>query len=354
MARAGPRVLFRRPRGRRGVLSVVGLSSLLVLAGALQWASENGALTGPSLIGTSHLVSAAMLNESVTVNDTVPGFYPSQIVVSAGVTVNFNITNTDTIDHTFTVYSHSGTTIACAGLSSQQLDRYFSAANDSLVNDSLAPGQSVLWTVNFTGPGTYQILSLTPDQCQAGLTGFLHVLPAGSKSVQYAFVNATGSLTFVPSILEIVPQVPVQFVVGYQGTTHTFTLVSCSNDTNITAGVALPTNDGCLNNPLVNSGDQSPGNTWVSPPTIIKAGIYWYVCEIPGHFQAGMFGHVYVGITPTPPASLPSVQNVLQLGVLLLIATVVGGAAFLVLMGMSERVELAPGSRGGTEPASHH
>ena len=98
---------------------------------------------------------------------------------------------------------------------------------------------------------------------------------------------------------------------------------------------------------LLDSGFQDPGTTWTSPPTIIpQAGIYWFVCLVPGHFQSGMWGHLYVGVAPTPAASIPQMQGVIQYAYLALGAVVIGGAAFLVLMGQNERaVSAAPAQR---------
>jgi len=52
---------------------------------------------------------------------------------------------------------------------------------------------------------------------------------------------------------------------------------------------------------LVSDGDNiEPGKTQTRPVDLSKPGQYIFVCNIPGHFHAGMF--TIVTVTPTPPA----------------------------------------------------
>jgi uncharacterized cupredoxin-like copper-binding protein len=52
---------------------------------------------------------------------------------------------------------------------------------------------------------------------------------------------------------------------------------------------------------LVSDGDNiDPGGTQSRPADLSKPGTYLFVCNIPGHFKAGMF--TVVNVTPTPPA----------------------------------------------------
>jgi len=57
--------------------------------------------------------------------------------------------------------------------------------------------------------------------------------------------------------------------------------------------------------PLVNVNVPAiPGGTVWANFTITAPGVYQYICEISGHFAAGMYGFLYVGVpVPAPPAA---------------------------------------------------
>jgi len=74
----------------------------------------------------------------------------------------------------------------------------------------------------------------------------------------------------------------------------------------------------------------TPGQVIWANFTIPKAGVYQFVCEIPGHFAAGMVGYLYVGVAPpavAPPPSTAIVEPILLLGG----GALLGIGAFLAL-----------------------
>src|SRR5579875_1353547 len=73
-------------------------------------------------------------------------------------------------------------------------------------------------------------------------------------------------------------------------------------------------------------------------------GIFEFVCTVVGHFPH-MKGYLYVGAQPVPPSVIPSETNVVQLGIIAVAVILVGLAAFLVMMGMSEKAVPAPPKR---------
>lgn len=343
MAPARALSLRGRVRSRRGSLSIALVAVVLTTLGSLPFAAHLGALPSPGAIGYSHLVDdpAAYLNG--TLNDTAPGFYLSTVVIQANTTIWVNLLNNGGTTHTFSLYNETNQIISTTPMPSpSQLNQTWAAQTSPGPNVWVPAGHVANFTINLPVPGVYEVISLYPYQFQAGFEISLHVLPSGSATQQYAFTNTTSSLTFSPSVLSIAANIPVVFEVTAAASGHTFTLDGCSNDSLIVTGVALPTNDACLGaspypNAIVNLAINNQGQTYSSAPVILKPGIYWFFCAIPGHFQAGMWGHVYVGILPQPAGVTPQVESVIQDGYLAVMGIVVGGAAFLILMGQNEK-----------------
>lgn len=352
-----------RLRARRGAVSAIVLLPLLLGAALLPLASHEGALGSSQQLGVAHSVASPAIALNVTMNDTAPGFYWSTDVVSSNTTVDVLLHNNGSSTHSFSLYNVSGYVFPTSPYPSPaQVNKTWANQSSPGPNIWLPAGGWTNFSFVMTDPGVYEVLSLYPWQFQSGFYTFLHVLPAGSATKQYAFTNTTSDLTFTPNILVVQPNIPVVFEVTAQGAGHTFTLDGCSNDSAIVTGVSLPSSDPCLgasptySAAIVNLAINTLGQTYASAPVILKPGIYWFMCTVPGHFAAGMWGKVYVGIPQTPAGSTPSVTNVIQYAYLGLAATVIGGASFLVLMGMNEQAAPAmpsSGSKGDAEPSGH-
>lgn len=283
--------------------------------------------------GWTHLVSAP---QNLTVNMTSQTYDPQDIAVQVGENLTLTIRNNDTQSHTFTVYSQANTTIP-RNDTPAELSALFAQPGSSLVNLSLAPGANATWNVTFPTAVSYEVVSLVPYQFQAGYYGYINAtVPV--KVTQFN-VSAFDSLTFVPNTLSAPTGSTVDFSVTEEGHGHTFTLDGCSNDSQVVVGVALPTSDSCLTNGTITNLNlgSTVGAVINSGPITLpsKAGTYWFVCTVPGHFAAGMYGHLYDGTTPVPPTSLPTETSVIQLGILAVAAVAVGLSALLVLMGSS-------------------
>ena len=331
--------LDRRRILKGGVLLVAGIVWLAVLLPQVPSVTAQGVRNE---IGYAELTSVVT---RFSVNTTALGYAPSSLAVPTDRSITLTIHNLDAnATHTFTVYAKANTTIP-TNTTPEALDALFAPANSSLVNVSLAPGAWANWTYNFSQPASYEFLSLVPYQFQAGFYGFLNA-SSGAGSIYSLNTSAYDSLRFIPSTLVAPPGATVVFHVTDRGTVHTFTIDSISNDTNLTVGQALPTTDPGLQNPLVDLHLSTTGTTYTSAPvTFPKHGVFWFVCTIPGHFQAGMYGFLYVGSTPTPPTTIPTQVNVLQVGIIAVSAVILGVAAFVLLAGMGERVRVPPPRR---------
>lgn len=110
---------------------------------------------------------------------------------------------------------------------------------------------------------------------------------------EYLNVSATASYSFVPSQLSVVPGESVHLRVTQEATfDHTFTLSSV-------AGYVFPSTATpadvyaffAVHPPLVNlSLGAVAGVSFFANFTAPAAGSYEFLCEIPGHFQSGMYG----------------------------------------------------------------
>ncbi len=339
-----------RLRSRRGVVS--GALVLLAVGGllSLPFAAHYGVLPPSEAVGAAHEVAFSVFYAHVMMNDSSPGFYwgSGENVVSANSTIALVLYNNGTTTHSFSVYMLRNQVIsATTDNTPAKLNTTWATAPGP--NFWLPGGTNLSTTLNFSDPGTYQVVSLYPYQFQSGFTTTITVLPAGSATKTYVFDNATSALTFVPAILTAPANTPIVFEVTAQQGGHTFSIDMTSNDTTLVTGTSLPSPlpPGLANTP-VNLELNNQGQTYASAPTILKAGVYWFVCEIPGHFQQGMWGKIYVGLIPSPPPNVPQITQVMQYGYLALAGIIVSGAAFLVLMGQNERPALA-----GPAPREH-
>jgi plastocyanin len=358
-------------RSRRGALSLVVVLTMVVSAFSIPYLLHLDGYVSPQSIGHARYVpgSSPAAASNLTINVTDNGYEPSTVNVSVNTTLSLHLVNVGSVVHTFTVDATPNQVIP-ANITPAKLFALFAPANASLVNLTLAPGQAAYWnhtfrTLSDPAGDTYEFLSLASGgyQFKAGLFGFLTVSSGVVGPHQVVFLNATGAIIFVPSILVASPGLPIVFEVGVQGAlSHTFTLDSIPNDTGLSNSfsnsqllayfVAHP--------PLVNDPLSPNAPPVVTPPITMPAshGIYEYVCTVPGHFP-GMQGHIYVGVTPQPPNSVPVIGQVVQVGLFVVAAVVLAGAGLLVLMGMSESSTARrkrgspPAERPGTSPPPH-
>ena len=156
-------------------------------------------------------------------------------------------------------------------------------------------------------------------------------LPAASPVVDNLSVQATGQFSFVPDQLTVYPGALVHLVViQLANFAHTFVLSPVAN-------VTIPTNDTPtqlyaffnLHPPLVNlSLPGTVGARAYANFTAPSAGSYEFVCEIPGHFQAGMHGELVSTTSSSGGSSSPLLLEI-GVGVAVVIAVALVAAALL-------------------------
>lgn len=289
-----------------------------------------------------------MSTVNLTVNLTdQPGFSPAFLAVPAGSSVSIYLDNIGNYTHTFTLSARSDVVLSTS-LSPAQLYGFFQS-NGSLANVSLAPGAqgwaNVTFNASASGPASFEFVSVVPYQFQAGMWGFLNLTSTGPGLVLSE--NTTNAPGFVPNVLSAVPaHYPSNLnvlVTNVGDLPHTFTVVPQSNVS------LLPSNFTAYftqHAPLVSSDvPPSPGGSSWANFTIVGPGIYQYICEIPGHFAAGMYGYLYVGVAPPAPPTPPSTGVV--------DAWVLGGTTALLGIGVVLAVVAAYSGRFPRHPGSH-
>jgi len=272
----------------------------------------------------------AASNESFTVDLTdAPAYSPRFLLAAPGTNVSIRLVNQGANPHSFTLSSVSKAAFNLSWTPAQ-LNATFQARAPT-VNVSVAAGKTGY--ANFSIPSadgfdSFEFVSVVPYQFQAGMWGLLNV--SSSSPPLVLETNTTDSLQFQPAVLAASPsELPVNFavrVVNLGGFSHTFTLDGTPNGS-ITSIAYFATHT-----PLANVTVPTTGNkTVVADFTILKAGVYEFVCTVPGHFTSGMYGFLYVGVpVPTPPAapSTAIVQTWVLMGSLVLLG--IGGLLLLV------------------------
>lgn len=285
------------------VLGVVGVA-LHPADGPVGYATR-GLATG----GGGHGLGAV---ENVTVNmtDASPYYDPANLSLTAGDTVDFTLYNLGQYPHTFTLAAVGNFTIPTS-YSPTQLNAWF-AKNGSLVNVNVAPGSNA--TANVSLPvsdsgAALEFVSLVPYQFQSGMYGTARIT-SGVSAGAYGLTiqTASNALAFVPDMLVVqnATSFPITVSVAVSNlgsTSHTFTL---AGQNNLTLNPSNFTTYFQTHPPLANvQVPQSAGPVVYANFTITGKGAYQFICEVPGHYQAGMDGWLYVGWVPTPPPPPP-------------------------------------------------
>ncbi|HYA10180.1 MAG TPA: hypothetical protein VEH10_00685 [Thermoplasmata archaeon] len=332
-----------RPSGLRRRPGPWLLAGLLLAAASLP-----GGLAAAHVVRVAPEVGVARplaSNPSFSVSLTdAPAFVPRFLnaTVSGPVNVSVHLSNTGAIAHTFTVANQSGVVLN-RSWTPQQLDAYFST-NGWLATKNVSAGGSAWANFTLAASSTFrsfEFVSTIPYQFQAGMWGFLNLTPIGPSVVVNE--SATASFQFIPNVLSAGPSVhgPVSLhvnVTNIGGDSHTFTVSSQANVT-LTSLANLSTFTPLANVPIPSG---APGFAWANF-TVPAVGVYEYVCTISGHFAAGMYGFLYVGVpVPAPPPS-PS-SAIVEVPVLL-------GSALLLGVGLVLALVTAYAGRFPKEPA---
>jgi uncharacterized cupredoxin-like copper-binding protein len=307
MPKVGPDSQPRRTLTR--ALAVAALS-LLVIGGALT-------ATGSPVPRVEYVRAQATGGNpgggngaTLSVNLTDAGtFSPDALTAVAGSTVTFALRNTGAYDHSFTLSKVANLTLN-RSWSPSQLYMFF--ASNASENVTLAPGASSNVTLGIPATwasGSFEFVSIVPYQFQAGMLGFLNVTGSGGGlSATITDQTATSALAFVPDSIAINATsfpLAVTIQVSNLGTTgHTWTLIAQPNVNMTPSGF---TSYFQAHPPAVNLAvPTSPGVSVTANFTLTAKGTYEYICTIPGHFAAGMFGFLYVGVPLPAPPAVPS------------------------------------------------
>ena len=281
------------------------LGAALLLSVGLPSAAAIAVAPSVPAVGWAHPLAST---ENVTVNLTdEPAFSPQFVTIPAGTSVSVHLVNQGAYNHTFTLAEKPNVRIPST-LTPAQLDSFF-AVNGTLANVFVGPGGQGWANLTFNsseGFDSFEFASVVPYQFQAGMWGLLN-LSSTAPGLELS-ENTTNTPGFLPDELAATPAhypIVIAVLVTNEGTLgHTFTLAPQSNVS------LLPTNYTTYfasHAPLVNANIPAltGGTAWANF-TISGPGVYQYICEISGHFAAGMYGFLYVGIPVPPPPAAPS------------------------------------------------
>lgn len=325
------------------------VAGLLLTTVGLPFAAALDSLPSAPMVGHARPL-ASTVNVTVNLTDR-PAFSPSAVTAPAGSMVSIHLANTGNFTHTFTLCAQPDVIVPSSLTPSGLYD--FFRTNGSLANVSLAAGDqgwaNITFNASVAGPASFEFVSVVPYQFQAGMFGFLNLTSTGPGLALSE--NTTNAPGFVPDVLAAQPAhypINLDVLVTNEGSLpHTFTVAP---QTNVTLLPSNFTSYFSQHAPLVSANvPAAAGGTIWANFTITGPGVYQYICEIPGHFAAGMYGYLYVGVAP-PAAPTPPSTAVVDAWVLGGSATLLGIGVLLALVATyTGRFARRPGA-----PKEHH
>jgi uncharacterized cupredoxin-like copper-binding protein len=207
--------------------------------------------------------------------------------------VNFAITNIGTIQHELLVFKSE------LPPSTFPVDSKGDIIEDgpgiTLVSrgDKIDPGKTQARTVDLTKPGAYLFVCNLPGHFKAGMFRAVTVTPA---SAEQAYIPAALSEWHV-AVPTTIKAGTVNLEAANFGTIQHELLVFKSDLP--PSGFPVDKNGNIIEDgpgiTLVSDGDNiDPGKTQARTVDLTQPGTYLFVCNIPGHFKAGMFSVVTV------------------------------------------------------------
>ena len=326
------------------------LAALLLTTVGLPSVAALGSLHQAPMVGYAR---SSDLTRIVPVNLTdAPAFSPQFLNVAAGSTVDLHLDNLGQFAHTFTLAGTPNVRLAPTASPAQVYG--FFQSNGVMANVSLPPGSLGWANLTFSassGLSSFEFASVVPYQFQAGMWGLVNITSVG-PGLLLSDNTTDNPLSFVPNALGATPahypSVLDVLVTNLGSFAHTFSMAA---QPNVTLSPANFTQYFAQHPPLVSVNVPSgPGASVWANFTVPGAGVYEYVCEVPGHFASGMSGLLYVGV-PIPAPPIPPSTAVVEAWVLAGSAVLLGiGVLLAAVASFTGRFPRSPGSHGGHHP----
>jgi uncharacterized cupredoxin-like copper-binding protein len=283
-----PSYTFAPPASSAGAPAAAGAASTTPSAEATS-ASAAEPSAAPTSGSSAGPIGSPAAGTAIYISEWSVGL-PTSMVAGQ---VNFTITNIGTIPHELLVFKSD------LAASAYPLDKKGNVIEDgpgiTLLSDgeNLDPGKSQARTVDLTQPGTYLFVCNIPGHFKAGMFRAVTVTPPTAEQVELPAALSEWHVA-VPSTIKAGT---VNLEAANFGTIQHELLVFKSD----LAPSAFPvdkTGDIVEDGPginLVSDGENiEPGKTQTRTVDLTQPGSYLFVCNIPGHFKAGMFSVVTV------------------------------------------------------------
>jgi uncharacterized cupredoxin-like copper-binding protein len=206
---------------------------------------------------------------------------------------NFSITNIGTIPHELLVFRTDLHPSAVPVDSQGNIIENGPGLTLVSRGDKIDPGKTQSRTVDLTQPGTYLFVCNLPGHFKAGMYRSVTVTPASAEQAYIPaalsewHVAAPGTIKAGTVILEAANFGTIQHeLLVFKSDLPPSAFPVDKNGNIIEDGPGIN---------LVSDGDNiDPGKTQTRTVNLTQPGSYVFVCNIPGHFKAGMFSSVTV------------------------------------------------------------
>jgi uncharacterized cupredoxin-like copper-binding protein len=169
--------------------------------------------------------------------------------------------------------------------------------------ENIAPGKSQTRTIDLSKPGTYLFVCNIPGHFKEGMYTYVTVDPAPASAAATAVRPSGSTLNAVLSEWKVLT--PTQLPAGSYN--YHITNVGTMEHEMLVMKTDLPANKlpmkgGDIDEealPPISDGENiAPGKSQDRKIDLTKPGTYLFVCNIAGHFKAGMY--TYVTVKPRP------------------------------------------------------
>ncbi len=277
------------PSGSEATASAPAPSASVAPSASIPAASGGQPTVGPTPGSSGGPIGIPAAGTAIYLSEWSVGLPTSMLAGQA----NFSITNIGTIQHETLVFKSDLAPSAYPADSKGNIIEDGPGITLVSRGDKIDPGKTQARTVDLTQPGTYLVVCNIPGHFKAGM---FRVVTVTLPTAQQAYIPAALAEWHV-AVPSTITAGTINLEAANFGTIQHELLIFKSD----LAPAAYPvdSNDHIIEDgpgiTLVSDGDNiDPGKTQTRTVDLTQPGTYLFVCNIPGHFKAGMFTVVTV------------------------------------------------------------